>query len=126
MFKYIGDYNWDTDKDWFLKQVQGLITDSFPNFTIADISTTIKWGLDGKITKDQNLKLQNIVSWFNYYKAVKYKYEAAKSYNTTQEKMKIIFADMNKLPLTKKALAEIKKSSVKDAILEYKKANNIK
>ncbi|KKK63481.1 hypothetical protein LCGC14_2993820, partial [marine sediment metagenome] len=46
--------------------------------------------------------------------------------NTTQEKLKVISADMDKLPLTKKALAEIKKSSVKDAILEYKKANNIK
>lgn len=125
LFRYAGDYNWDTDKDWFVNQLKGLVTESFPDFTVADLSTSIKWGLDGKITKKKELTLQNVVSWFNYYSIIIHKYEASKSYNTTYEKMKLIFGNMDKLPLTKEALAKIKKSSVADAIREYKKANNI-
>jgi len=125
LFRYSGDYTWDTDKDWLSNQLLGLVTESFPNFTIADLSTAIKWGMDGKVTYEKVLSLKNAVSWLNYYDVIMRKYEASKSYNTTHEKMKLIFKNMDKLPLTKEAIAKVKKLTIGNAIKEYKKLNNI-
>jgi len=122
-FKYTGNYHWDENKEWLIGQFKGLILSTFPHLTIADISTALKWGIDGKITYNKDLTLQNFVTWLNYYNIIKRKFDGSKNYRTGYEAMRFIVSNIDKLPLTKEAIDKAKKKSIAEMIKKWEKEN---
>jgi len=122
-FKYTGNYHWDENKEWLMGQFKGLILSTFSHLTIADINTALKWGIDGKITYNKDLTLQNLVSWLNYYNVIKRKYAGSKNYRTGYELMRFVVLNLDKLPLTKEAIDKAKKKSIAEMIKQWEQEN---